>query len=103
MNTSDNALIKHLLIQASDTLKSELEDVLTNKPIVKKIEEGITFSGIEKNNNTIWNLLLFSGYLTYSHLEWIESKALCTLKIPNKEVKVLYDDLIQDIFTASFR
>ena len=80
INTSDNALIKRLLIHASGPLKSELEDILTNKPIVKNIEEGITFSDIEKNNNTIWNLLLFSGYLTYSHLEWIELKAHMYIK-----------------------
>lgn len=101
LNTSDNALIKRTLTRANAELKSELELLITGHTIIKEVEEGILIPNIENNDNAIWSLLLFSGYLTYSHLEWKEAKAISTLKIPNNEVKVLYADMVRDALSAT--
>lgn len=101
LNTSDNKLIKRLIARGGQDLKSELELILEDEPIVKQINEGIVFPGIEHNNEAIWSLLLYGGYITYSKQELIEGMTYCTLKIPNKEIKVLYKQLIEEIFKNS--
>lgn len=103
LNTSDNQLIKHVLTHAGGDLKSELEDLINDKPVIKEIDEGLIMPGIEDKDDAIWNLMVFSGYLSYSTLEWIESKATCTLKIPNKEIKIIYTDLIREIFQTTLK
>lgn len=98
LNTSDNQLIKHVLTRAGADLKAEFEDLLNDKPVIKEIDEGLIMPGIENKDDAIWNLMVFAGYLSYSKLEWIEAKATCTLKIPNKEIKIVYTDLVREIF-----
>lgn len=101
LNTSDNKLIKRLLTIADDSVKTELQLLLEEQPVVKEIDEGIVFPGIEKHNRAIWSLLLWAGYVTYSKQELIEGITYCTLKIPNKEIKILYTSLLRDIFESS--
>lgn len=101
LNTSDNTLIKRLMARGGVDLKKELELLLDDQPMIKEIDEGIVFPGIEKHNRAIWSLMLYSGYVTYSQQELIEGITYCTLKIPNKEIKILYKSLIQEIFESS--
>jgi len=101
LNTSDNQLIKNLLSLANEDVKAELELLITDQSIIKEIDDAVLFPGIERNSKALWSLLLFSGYLTYVKKELIEGKLLCTLSIPNKEIKILYTDMIKEIFEAS--
>jgi hypothetical protein len=51
--------------------------------------------------NIIWSLLLFTGYVTYTHHEVKDGKHICSLTIPNTEIAILYNDLIKGIFTEA--
>ncbi len=64
VNTSDNALMKHLIAKGTDDLKTDIEELLRGGIIEKTIEEGIVFSDLEKDSNAIWSLLLYCGYVT---------------------------------------
>lgn len=97
-NTSDNVLIKRLIARASRTIKSELELILTGKTVTKIIEESIVFPDVDKQQELIWSLLLFTGYLTYVRCELQGGKKECELVTPNFEIKYLYEDLIRKIF-----
>lgn len=101
VNTSDNVLLKRLIARADKTTKAELEDLLHGNPLVKEIEETITFSEIEQVPHALWSLLLFTGYLTYTHYELIKGKKVCSLIIPNEEVFHLYASLIKTIFVEA--
>lgn len=99
VNTSDNALMKQLITEGSDDLKTDIEDLIREKIVEKKIEEGIIFSNLTKNPNSIWTLLLFSGYLT---IDAIPTYGVpCRLRIPNLEVNELYKSMILEWFEKS--
>lgn len=97
VNTSDNFLIKDLIVKSDQTLKSDLELLISGKPLVKTINEGIVYPGIENDPDAIWNLFLFAGYVTYTKKELIQGKTSGTLTIPNQELQLIYTDLIQEI------
>ena len=100
-NTSDNLLVKKLIAQSDETVKSELEDVLSGISIKKEIRDAIIFPGIEDDPNALWSLLLFTGYATFHDYSLKGGKKWCTLILPNKEIQVLFNDLIHAIFKQS--
>lgn len=100
-NTSDNELIRRLIAQADEGVKSELELLLQDKPVVKEIDSGLIFPGIENNEKAIWSLLLFAGYATFSRIQKKAGKTFCSLILPNEEIKLLYREMISSIFEES--
>ncbi len=100
-NTSDNELIRRLIAQADEEVKSELELLLQDEPVVKEIDSGLIFPGIENNEKAIWSLLLFAGYATFTRVQKKLGKTFCSLVLPNKEIKLLYRDMISSIFEES--
>ncbi len=101
VNTSDNLLLKMLLGSASQAIKSDLEILLHNESVAQNIVESIIFPELKLKNNLVWTLLLFSGYLTYTHSELKNDKRLWSLVIPNKEIRQVLTEMIGDIFTQS--
>ncbi len=101
VNTSNNALIKSLIALADIGVKADLELLLMDKTIDKEIEEAVIFPNIEHSPTALWSLLLFAGYLTYTKLELQRGKTICTLAIPNEEIKILYESLIKNIFETT--
>jgi hypothetical protein len=101
VNTSDNMLMKQLITQGEGHLKVDIEELLKGGVVEKTIEEGIVFSDFEKKTDTIWSLLLFSGYVT---LDTPGSYGLsCYLRIPNIEVTELYKSMILDWFKTTIQ
>ena len=88
VNTSDNALMKHLIARGTDDLKVDIEELLRGGVVEKTIEEGIIFPDLEKSPNAIWSVLLYSGYVTIDAPP--SQRANCRLRIPNIEVGDLY-------------
>ncbi len=101
VSTSGNVLVKKLIGQASIDVKSKLEKLITGQTVAETIDKSIIFSDLETESNTLWSLLLYTGYLTYSDYTIKEGKVYATLKIPNKELSYLYTELIRKIFKES--
>lgn len=91
VNTSDNALIKQLLEKNDKKVYEELELLFKGDFIWETISENIIFDDLN-NINTIWSLMLFSGYLTYSDIKIspITELESYSLKIPNQEIKSFF-------------
>lgn len=100
-NTSDNILVKKLIGRASIDVKSKLEKLISGDSVLEKVDESITFPDLDSRADLIWSLLLFTGYLTYSHYEIKKGQIIAALKIPNKEITYLYSELISNIFRES--
>jgi hypothetical protein len=99
VNTSENALVKQLIAHGKSDLKTDIEELLNGGVIEKRIEEGVVFADLEKNPDTIWALLLFSGYLTLDATP-VHGKP-CKLRLPNIEVKELYASMVLDWFEST--
>ncbi|WP_047382593.1 AAA family ATPase [Cetobacterium sp. ZWU0022] len=91
INTSDNALIKQLLNKNDSKVLDDLKAVFSGNEIEEVITENIVFSDLD-DVDTIWSLMLFSGYLTYDRLQISDITGAKTyfLKIPNYEVQSFF-------------
>ncbi len=101
VNTSDNILVKKLIARASIDIKSDLEMVIYDKAVEQPINESITFPDLDHRSELVWSLLLFTGYLTYRSCEFTEGKKMCSLIIPNQEIRYLYIQMLSNIFQES--
>ncbi len=95
VNTSDNELIKKLLIQSSVRFKAQCEDLLGDKAIEKVIDDNVVFSDLKGNESMIWSLLLMMGYLKSINTEHTMQGTLCRLKIPNQEIRNFYRQITE--------
>lgn len=99
INTSDNAIIKRLLIKGGSNLKADVEILLKDGVIEKKIEEGIIFPELDKSPLIAWSLFVYTGYLTIDDTPSYGNP--CRLKIPNIEVKELFQSIVVEWFDKS--
>ncbi|MVX62520.1 AAA family ATPase [Clostridium chromiireducens] len=98
INSSSNDLIKKLLVKGDQYMKLELESLIEGKSITKGIDDNIVMSEVENSNENIWSFLLMSGYLKAVKTENIRGRLYCELKIPNEEVLIFYENLIEKWF-----
>ena len=101
INSSSNDLIKRLLIKGDKDIKIDLENLICGNSINKVIDDTIVMSEVEDSNQNIWSFLTMSGYLKSVNTELIKGRLHCELKIPNKEVLIFYNNLIEKWFKES--
>ncbi len=97
-NTSDNFLIKKLITCSNESIKSDLELLVQGNSVVQEIDGGLVYPEVMTDSKALWNLLLFTGYVTARNVDIREGRKFCTLALPNKEIKLLYNQLITTIF-----
>jgi len=96
VNTSDNALIKDLLIKSSTHFKTQFETLLQDTFIEQRVDQSFVFPDLEKNHEmAVWTLMVMTGYLTVQERETGEILPLCRLAIPNHEVRSLFQLIIK--------
>lgn len=95
VNTSDNQLIRSLLIDSSTTFKDSFESLLQGKPIERFIDENTVFEDLQADESAAWSLLFMAGYLKVISKSRTEDGLRCLLAIPNQEVRNLYQQLIK--------
>ena len=86
VGTSENFLIKNIL-ENSTSRTNEILDKLFNEEEVEEAITGRSDLSILMDSKEVWELLLFSGYLTVK--EKIDED-IYSLKLPNMEVKKLF-------------
>ena len=86
VGTSENFLIKNIL-ENSTSRTNEILDKLFNEEEVEEVITGTSDLSILMDSKEVWELLLFSGYLTVK--EKLDDD-IYSLKLPNMEVKKLF-------------
>jgi len=94
VNTSSNDLIKQLLLKSSEHFKAEFELLFSGQTVAHFIDEHIAFSALHANEAAVWSLFLLAGYLTVDSLEQTDEGPICQLRIPNREIRGLYRQII---------
>lgn len=99
-NTSSNILAGNLLRESSKERKREFECLLRGEPIRVEMDEQIVYDQLSVKKNALWSLLLAGGYLKAERTEFIEQKGRLyyELSLTNKEVRIMFEDLIRDWF-----
>ena len=93
INTSGNALIKELLLLSDGTVFEDLDNLVNSQEKTIYTNENIAL-GNDLDPNRLWELMLFSGYLTVK--EKINNEAYL-VKIPNKEIRSFFKGLFAEI------
>ncbi|QYR64648.1 AAA family ATPase [Fusobacterium animalis] len=93
VKTSSNFLIKEALKNTNLDVKESLEDLFNGENMEEVITGNSDLSSLLSYHD-IWELLLFSGYLT---IDKKIDKKLYSLRLPNREIKELFKDEFIDI------
>lgn len=96
-NTSTNSIIRFFIDRFSDEIQEEFEVLLTGNPIQTLVKEDLTYDLLHSSKDNFWSILYLTGYLTSEDAERISSGKV-TLRIPNKEIKKIFRDTVQEWF-----
>ena len=97
-NVSGNTLLENMLDQAGEDVYTDLKRFTDGESIEKYISDGTTIKSLLSNDDEIWQLFLYSGYLTKAKEqieidETLEYTNIYNLKIPNKEIRKYFGNM----------
>ena len=95
INTSGNALVKRFIDKANKTTRDELERLVAGEAIEKFVRLELTYGEIDDSIENLWSVLFTTGYLTQCGRT---EEGAYKLIIPNKEVREVYKQQIQEWF-----
>ena len=95
VNTSSNDIIRKFISKAKSVTKSEIELLIDGGSVKKKIRQELTYRDLDTNIDNLWSLLFTTGYLTQSGED---NGGLTELVIPNKEIRWIFVEQIQEWF-----
>lgn len=102
-DTSSNGLINRLIRRSSPVIKELMEELLQGREIVVNFDEQIVFEQLEQDENAIWSLMLASGYLKATEVEYrgILRDPWYHLMITNLETTAMFSNLFKGWFYQS--
>jgi len=95
VNTSTNLLVHEQLLHASTEAQDALKSLLNGGTVETYVDDQTVFRNLQRDESTLWSFLLFSGYLTVRDTWPLDDRARYALAVPNKEVLMLFKDIIQ--------
>ena len=99
-NSSSNRRTGKLIREGSREVKQDFEGLLSGKFLRVELDEQIVYNQLMAKRNSIWSLLLAGGYLKTVDVELVErtGRTYYTLALTNKEVRIMFEDMILDWF-----
>ena len=92
VNTSSDELLKERLKERdANSTREQLLKLINDEPIEKVIDENFVFPDLDTDKELLWTLLTFSGYLTVESRKDVNKYSL---KIPNYEIKYVFQNII---------
>jgi len=102
-NVSGNTLLENMLDHAGENVYDDLKRFTNGESIEKYISDGTTIKSLLNNDDEIWQLLLYSGYLTKDEKQkeidvTSEYTDVYNLRIPNKEIRKYFGNMFLNRF-----
>lgn len=98
INTSSNNIIKEMIAGADRDMKEQIEQLLNGGTLDVQVHEEVTYEDMRSTGENLWNFLYFTGYLTKKSEYFKESSVFLQVRIPNTEVKTIYQNTILEWF-----
>lgn len=101
-NTSDNSIIRSFIDYSGSNITKKLETLLSGNSISQQIDENLTYDYLHSSEENLWSILYLTGYLTSSKIDSLSvsgSNEISTLKIPNAEIKEIFETTIMKWFS----
>jgi hypothetical protein len=91
VSTSSNDLVRELLELYAFKLEPVFEVLLEGGSIERTLDDNVVMSEVRQNEEALWSLLVFSGYLKAEDARSDSAdRPLYRLSIPNREVREVY-------------
>jgi hypothetical protein len=101
VGTASTALIENALVL--DKFQEEIQQLIEGKTVPAVADPKMVFSDIKSSPNALYNLLLFSGYLTAETIKQGRASTYnCDLRIPNREVLEVFEVSIMQWVSNKF-
>lgn len=105
-NTSSNSLVGKLVREGNRNIKENFESLLRGESIQAEIDEQIVYDLLNSDEQTVWSLLLASGYLKVKKYEAYTSqfgewKEDYELELTNFEVKSMFRSMVRKWFNSA--
>ena len=98
-NVSGNTFLENMIDYSGESVYEDLKRFTDGESIEKYISDGTTIKSLLSNDYEIWQLLLYSGYLTKAKNQEKESDSnIYNLKIPNKEIRKYFGNMFLNRF-----
>ena len=89
-NTSGNIILGELLQYADREHTEALEGLFQGGTVRGYLQEGVIYSDIENDEDALYTVLCMTGYLTIAHADWNGMRWRYDLRLPNREMLVLF-------------
>lgn len=105
LGTSSNDLAREVLQTHAFAVKDDIETLLLGGTLEKQIDENVPLDDLKTNPNSVWSLLVFTGYLKawYEHHETGDWNPPAKLAIPNGEIFCIYRSTFKNWLDQSFK
>ena len=90
VNTSGNAILKHLLKEAKASQVRDLYALLQGERVRAQLVEGVIYEDIGESTSALYSMLLNTGYLTLAAIPDFSTGERASLRIPNLEIRLLF-------------
>ncbi len=97
INTSGNELVKELILAGKHFQLKDLEALLAGQSLHKVLEVNLALRDL--TTESVWSLLLFSGYLTAR--EYDPASRAAELSIPNREILMFFQRIVLSWFGSA--
>ncbi len=102
VGTASTALIEQALVL--DKFQEEMQILIDGGNVEMIADPKMVFSDIKSSPNALYNLLLFSGYLTTNSIENAKAGMYrCAVRIPNKEIQEVFEVSSMDWITQKLK
>ncbi len=100
-NSSSNSLVGKLIQEGNKEVKQRLEALMQGETFRVEIDEQIVYGELNTKRNSVWSLLLASGYLKALQVEYVEEAGrwYYTLTLTNREVRMMFENMIRGWFS----
>ena len=103
-DTSGNAIIRSFIDYAGVSITKKLETLMSGGYIVQRIDENLTYDYLHSSEENLWSMMYLTGYLTQvreCEIDDTLSDNTVALKIPNLEIKQIFETEVFKWFTES--
>ncbi len=96
INTGTDALLRELVTHSDPGFQTKIETLLAGGTIQSPLNENIVLRDLTRNEQNIWTLLVFSGYLKPVNVIPQRIRLIYELAIVNSEVQLFFENTLQD-------
>lgn len=101
-STSGNAVIHQFMSYLDEADAEKMQTLLDGGEAEFVLNEQLNYDeiGEKHRSNDFWTLLLFTGYLTSVQKPGKPEQGVCTVRIPNKEIRAAFEAYIADYYQS---